>query len=80
MNVGASKDWIQQQYVREFGPKLQPTEFYYDSQGRMVMTEEYHMKRGKCCGNGCLHCPYEPRHERGNVVINNHDINHDTMS
>jgi hypothetical protein len=25
------------------------------------------MRRGKCCGNGCLHCPYEPRHERGNT-------------
>lgn len=69
MNVGASKDWIQQQYVREFGPKLQQTEFYYDSQGRMVMTEEYHKRRGRCCGNGCLHCPYEPRHERGNTNL-----------
>jgi hypothetical protein len=35
----------------------------------MVMTENYHMKRGKCCGNGCLHCPYEPRHERGNTNL-----------
>ena len=69
MNVGASKDWIQQQYVREFGPKLQPTEFYYDGQGRIVMTEEYHKKRGRCCGNGCLHCPYEPKHERGNKTL-----------
>jgi hypothetical protein len=69
MNVGASKDWVQQLYVREFGPKLQPNEFYYDKQGRMVMTEDYHMRRGKCCGNGCLHCPYEPQHERGNQVI-----------
>jgi hypothetical protein len=69
MNVGASKDWIQQQYVREFGPKLQPTEFYYDSQGRMVMTENYHMKRGKCCGNGCLHCCYWPPHIKGNEKL-----------
>ena len=67
MNVGASKDWIQELYVKEFiKPKLLPTDFYYDKNGRMVMTEEYHKKRGKCCGNGCLHCPYEPIHERGN--------------
>ena len=67
MNVGASKDWIQELYVKEFiKPKLLPTDFYYDKNGRMVMTEEYHKKRGKCCGNGCLHCPYEPLHERGN--------------
>jgi hypothetical protein len=65
MNVGASKDWVQQLYVREFGPKLQPNEFYYDTQGRMVMTEDYHKRRGSCCGSWCLHCPYEPRHERG---------------
>ena len=69
MNVGASKDWIQQQYVREFGPKLQPTDFYYDNQGRMVMSEDYHIKRGSCCGNGCLKCPYEPKNERGNKVL-----------
>jgi hypothetical protein len=69
MNVSASKDWVQQLYVREFGPKLQPTDFYYDNQGRMVMSEDYHIKRGSCCGNGCLHCPYEPKHERGNKVL-----------
>ena len=61
MNVGASKDWIQELYVKEFiKPKLLPTDFYYDKNGRMVMTEEYHKKRGKCCGNKCLHCPFEP--------------------
>ena len=66
MNVGASKDWVQQLYVREFGPKLQPTDFYYNEQGNMVMTEEYHKRRGSCCGNGCLHCCYEPLHQKGN--------------
>jgi len=70
MNVGASKDWVQELYVKEFiKPKLLPTDFYYDKDGRMVMTEEYHKKRGKCCGNGCLHCPYEPIHERGNSKL-----------
>jgi hypothetical protein len=69
MNVSASKDWVQQLYVREFGPKPQPTDFYYDNQGRMVMSEDYHIKRGSCCGNGCLKCPYEPKHEKGNKVL-----------
>ncbi len=68
MNVGASKDWVQQLYVREFGPKLQPNDFYWND-GKMVMTEEYHKRRGKCCGSGCLNCPYEPRHERGNTNL-----------
>lgn len=70
MNVGASKDWIQELYVKEFiKPKLLPTDFYYDKNGRMVMTEEYHKKRGKCCGNKCLHCPFEPSYEKGNTKL-----------
>jgi len=34
-------------------------DFYYDEQGRFVMTAQYHLKRGHCCGNGCKHCPYD---------------------
>lgn len=49
--------------------KLLPTDFYWE-QGRMVMTESYHKRRGSCCANGCLHCPYEPKHKKGNVVLN----------
>lgn len=61
-----SKDWIFDLYVKEsIKPKLLPTDFYYDNDGRMVMTEEYHKRRGRCCGNGCLNCPYEPKHQRG---------------
>jgi hypothetical protein len=68
MNVGASKDWVQQLYVREFGPKLQPTDFYWED-GKMVLTESYHLKRKSCCGNGCLHCCYYPPHIKGNENI-----------
>lgn len=25
----------------------------------MVLTQEHHLERGYCCGNGCLHCPYD---------------------
>ncbi|MFT3826015.1 MAG: DUF5522 domain-containing protein [Chitinophagaceae bacterium] len=24
-----------------------------------MLTEKYHLERGVCCGNGCLHCPYQ---------------------
>ena len=27
--------------------------------GYMVFTEIAHRERGKCCGSGCRHCPYE---------------------
>ena len=65
MTVNASNDWIQQLYVREFGPKLESKDFYYNTDGRIVMTEQYHLKRGSCCGSGCKHCPYTPKHTKG---------------
>ena len=67
----ASKDWIQQQFVKEFGNKLFPTDFYYNEDGYRVMTESYHARRGSCCGNGCLHCPYTPKHKLNNTKLNN---------
>jgi hypothetical protein len=33
-------------------------DFYYNEQGLMVLTAAYHLERGYCCGNGCLHCPF----------------------
>ncbi|MBC7588457.1 MAG: hypothetical protein H7178_08855 [Chitinophagaceae bacterium] len=32
-------------------------DFYYED-GYMVLTEQYHLDQGFCCGNGCRHCPY----------------------
>jgi hypothetical protein len=33
-------------------------DFYYNEMGYMVLTAHYHMEKGNCCGNGCLHCPF----------------------
>jgi hypothetical protein len=33
-------------------------DFYYNPDGKIVLTEKFHLKKGYCCGNGCLHCPY----------------------
>jgi len=41
----------------------------YNELGYKVMTESYHRRRGSCCGNGCLHCPYEPKHKKGNTNL-----------
>lgn len=38
---------------------LEEGDFYTDKDGNTVLTEKYHLKRGKCCGNVCKHCPYE---------------------
>jgi len=32
--------------------------YYLNQDGLVVLTEKYHLARGYCCGNGCLHCPY----------------------
>ena len=42
---------------------------YYMEGERVIFTALTHINRGSCCGNGCRHCPYSPRHNRGNVVL-----------
>lgn len=32
---------------------------YYCEDGLIIFTEQFLLKRGKCCNNGCRHCPYE---------------------
>jgi len=48
------------------GPK-QP--LHYFENGLLVYTAAYHLQRGSCCGSGCRHCPYEPRHVEGNTQV-----------
>jgi Family of unknown function (DUF5522) len=38
---------------------IEGEDFYYNKDGYMVLTSSYHLRRGKCCGRGCLHCPYK---------------------
>lgn len=40
-------------------PLQEHVDFYFNEQGLMVLTEKYHLERGFCCGNGCLHCPFD---------------------
>jgi len=41
----------------------------YFENGLLVYTAAYHLKRGSCCGSGCRHCPYEPKHVEGNTKV-----------
>ncbi|MGI9178243.1 MAG: DUF5522 domain-containing protein [Pirellulales bacterium] len=45
-------------------PVPESPDFYYEN-GLLVYTATFHLKRGVCCGSGCRHCPYEPRHTEG---------------
>ncbi len=33
--------------------------YYLNKEGLVVLTRIFHLERGYCCGNGCLHCPYD---------------------
>lgn len=37
---------------------LEEGDHYFTSEGYIVFTEQYHLKRGYCCESGCRHCPY----------------------
>ena len=30
-----------------------------------MLSREYLIKEGECCGEGCLMCPYEPENQKG---------------
>ena len=49
-------------------------DYYYNEQGYIVLTEQFHLKKGYCCGNGCKHCPYDfeavPEPKRSEILAN----------
>ena len=47
--------------MKEFSKidKLDKDEYYHSSEGYVILTEKYHLKRGYCCNNNCKHCPYK---------------------
>lgn len=50
-------------------PNDNNSEFYFDKQGNVVYTEKYLRDRGYCCGKKCQHCPYKPKHQKGNTKL-----------
>lgn len=49
--------------------EVPPGPDWYVENGLLVYTAAHHLKRGSCCGSGCRHCPYEPRHLEGNTRV-----------
>jgi hypothetical protein len=37
---------------------IEGEDFYLSKEGYRIFTASYLLKRGKCCNNGCKHCPY----------------------
>jgi hypothetical protein len=46
---------------------------YYFDHDRIVFTEKFHIERGQCCGTGCRHCPYDPKHTKGTINLKEKD-------
>lgn len=53
----------------ETPPPSPPQPDFSLEDGLVVFTVAHHLKRGFCCGSGCRHCPYEPRHVVGNGTV-----------
>mgnify|MGYP003351914309 FL=1 len=48
--------------------EIKPGIHYYIEGERVIFTPLFHLQRGSCCGNGCRHCPYTPKHKKGNKI------------
>jgi hypothetical protein len=42
---------------------------YYEENGKIVFTAEFHIKRGFCCGKACRHCPYIKPCKKGTTTL-----------
>jgi hypothetical protein len=60
---------MNEQHIGGEKPKKLLPSYFYEEDGKKVMTEEFHINRGFCCGNGCRHCPYEPKYQKGNTYL-----------
>lgn len=52
-----------------YNNRLIEGEDYYLEDGYRVLTRSFLVKRGYCCANGCRHCPYWPKHTKGNTHL-----------
>ena len=46
--------------------QVEGVDYTMNPNGYRVMTEYYLVKRGNCCSNGCINCPYSPKAVKGN--------------
>ena len=45
-----------------------------------MLSKEFLLERGYCCGLGCLMCPYEPKHTKGNTnLMGYNDVKNTTL-
>ena len=37
---------------------IEDIDYYWNEEGKIVLTAKWLLERGYCCGLSCLHCPY----------------------
>lgn len=56
--------------IEEMFDDLKPDiDYYMSPDGYRILTKKFLSERGYCCGNGCKHCPYFPKHTKGNRTL-----------
>ena len=50
---------------------IENIDYYINKDGNLVFTKEYHLKRGYCCQNECLHCPWGYKKPKQETRIKN---------
>lgn len=50
-------------------PLIEGEDYEMDPRGFRIFLSKYHKDRGYCCGNGCRHCPFFPKHMKGNRLL-----------
>jgi hypothetical protein len=63
------QNWLNSDFKIYWSSVQNEDQYYFNEEGLMVFTEAYHLKRGSCCGNGCKHCPYLPKHQTGSTQV-----------
>jgi hypothetical protein len=52
---------------------IEGVDYYLNEEGLLVLTEKFLLERGYCCGNGCVHCPYDykavPEPRRSQLIL-----------
>ena len=50
--------------------RLDDEDWNLSKKSKLPIPTETLLKLGKCCGNKCMNCPYEPKHTPGNKIVN----------
>lgn len=54
---------------KEKNKLIKGQDYIISENGKWIFTREYHLKRGNCCGSGCINCPYDHINVNKKLII-----------